>query len=168
MKKRKDRWERYYLGIAKEVSKNSTCKRTRFGAVIVRGEQIIATGYTGAVRKAKDCKEWKFCLRDKLKIPHGEQYEKCRSVHAEENAIVNAARAGVSLYDGDIYIYGTDIKTRKKIDTFPCLRCKKLIINAGLNKVVCSTSRGFKEWGVEGWVLELQTKDILETEIYSR
>ncbi|HUV81099.1 MAG TPA: hypothetical protein VMW21_01065, partial [Patescibacteria group bacterium] len=97
--------DEYYLSIAKKVGERSTCFRNRGGAIIVREDQIVATGYIGAPRKTKDCFERGECLRDKLKIPHGTRYEMCRSVHAEQNAIINAARAGVSLFGGDIYIY---------------------------------------------------------------
>ena len=118
----------YYLNIAKEVAERSACFRNKGGAIIIRDDQIIATGYVGAPRKTKDCFERNECLRDKLKIPHSTRYEMCRSVHAEMNAIINSARAGVSLLGGDMYIYSRD-REGKEMDSFPCFICKKMIIN---------------------------------------
>jgi dCMP deaminase len=154
--------DEYYLNIAKQVAERSTCFRNKGGAIIVRGDQIISTGYIGAPRKTKDCFEREECLRDKLKIPHGKQYEMCRSVHAEMNAIVNAGRAGVSLFGGDMYIFHRD-KKNQPTDSYPCFICKKLIINAGLNKVICSTrEEGIKIFNVEDWVKDWQEKDITD------
>lgn len=154
--------DQYYLNIAKEIAQRSTCLRAKFGAVIVRDDQIVATGYTGAPRKTKDCFERGICLRDKLQIPHGQRYELCRSVHAEMNCIINSARAGVSILNGDMFIYGSDLNGNP-VDTFPCLLCKKMIINAGLNRVICSTKDGnFKVFHVQDWVKEWQEKDILD------
>src|SRR5512137_3067245 len=110
----------YYLGIAREVARRSTCWRRVIGAIIVRDDQIISTGYVGAPRKTRDSIEHGYCLRDRLGIPHGQRYELCRSVHAEQNAIINAARAGVSLLGGDMYVYGIDTAANKRIDAFPC------------------------------------------------
>jgi dCMP deaminase len=153
----------YYLGIAKEVSRRSTCWRRSIGAIIVRDDQIISTGYVGAPRKTKDSFEHGFCLRDKLGIPHGERYELCRSVHAEQNAIINAARAGVSLLGGDMYIYGSTYQTGEPINAFPCFICKKMIINAGLNRVICSTADGKKKiFSVKRWVEDWRKNDILD------
>jgi len=153
--------EEYYLGIAKEVAERSTCFRNKGGAIVVKGDQIVSTGYIGAPRKTKDCFERNECLRDKLKIPHGKQYEMCRSVHAEMNAIINAARAGVSLFDGDMYIYHRD-REGKEMDSYPCFICKKLIINAGINRVICSTrNKEIKIFKVEAWVRDWQEKDII-------
>lgn len=153
----------YYLGIAREVSRRSTCWRRAIGAIIVRDDQIISTGYVGAPRKTKDSFEHGFCLRDKLGIPHGERYELCRSVHAEQNAIINAARAGVSLLGGDMYIYGSIFGSGEPINAFPCFICKKMIINAGLKRVVCSRADGKKKiFSVRRWVEDWQKGDILD------
>jgi dCMP deaminase len=155
--------DEYYLGIAKEVARRSTCWRRSIGAIIVRDDQIISTGYVGAPRKTRDSFEHGFCLRDRLGIPHGERYELCRSVHAEQNAIINAARAGVSLLGGDIYIYGTVYGEKKPINAFPCFICKKMIINAGLDRVVCSTVDGGKRvFRVERWARDWTTGDIID------
>lgn len=160
--KRKSKHE-YYLGIAKEVALRSTCYRRSIGAIIIRDDQIISTGYVGAPRKTKDSFEHGNCLRDKLNIPHGQRYELCRSVHAEQNAIINAARAGVSLLGGDMYIYGTIYAENKPIDAFPCFICKKMIINAGLNRVICSTSDGkMRIFKIEDWIRDWQDQDIVD------
>ena len=132
--------DRYYLDLAKTIGLRSTCYRSKLGAIIIRDDQIVATGYVGAPRKTKDCLERGNCLRDKMEISHGERYEMCRSVHAEQNAIINAARAGVSILGGDMYISGTDGKDNS-INTFPCYICKRMIINAGLNRVICLTNK---------------------------
>jgi dCMP deaminase len=153
----------YYLGIAKEVARRSTCFRRSIGAIIVRDDQIISTGYVGAPRKTKSSHEHGFCLRDRLGIPHGERYELCRSVHAEQNAIINAARAGVSLLGGNMYIYGTVTSEDKPINAFPCFICKKMIINAGLDRIVCSTAGGGKKaFRVSRWAQDWTKGDILD------
>jgi dCMP deaminase len=157
--------DQYYLGIAKEVSTRSTCFRRAIGAIIVRDDQIISTGYVGAPRKTKDSLEHGFCLRDKLAIPHGQRYELCRSVHAEQNAIINAARAGVSLLGGDMYIYGSAPGSAAPISAFPCYICKKMIVNCGLGRIVCSTADGgAKVFRVEDWIRDWQERDILDDE----
>ena len=97
---------RYYLSIAKQVAQKSTCFTVKGGAIIVKEDVIVSTGYIGAPRKTKDCFDRGECLRRKLNIPHGERYELCRSVHSEQNAIINAARSGVSLLGGDMFIHG--------------------------------------------------------------
>jgi dCMP deaminase len=153
----------YYLGISGEVAKRSTCFRRAIGAIIVRDDQIVSTGYVGAPRKTKDSLIHGFCLRDRLGIPHGQRYELCRSVHAEQNAIINAARAGVSLLGGDMYIFGSDPASAKPIDAFPCFICKKMIINAGLRRIVCSTEAGTaKIFTIEGWIKDWQESDIID------
>jgi len=159
----------YYLNIAREVAKRSTCLCFHCGAIIVKDDQIVATGYNGAPRKTLDCIERGNCLRRKLGIPSGQRYELCRSVHAEQNAIINAARAGVSLLGGDMYIYGYKIYGGKKeVGVFPCFICKKMIINAGLNKVICITKEGKpKVYEVKKWVEEWREKDMIDDkEIY--
>ena len=155
--------DEYYLNIAKEVAMRSTCFRRSIGAIIIRDDQIISTGYVGAPRKTKDSFEHGSCLRDKLNIPHGQRYELCRSVHAEQNAIINAARAGVSVLGGDMYIYGRVYKDKKPINAFPCFICKKMIINAGLDRIVCSTKDGkMKVFKVADWIKDWQIGDIVD------
>jgi len=154
--------DKYYLNIAKEVAERSTCFRVKIGAIIVKEDVIVATGYVGAPRKTKDCLERGECLRDKLNIPHGQRYELCRSVHSEMNCLINAARSGAKVLGGDMYIFGQN-KKGELIDAFPCFICKKMIINAGLKRVVCSTKDGgHKIFMVEDWIKDWQRADILD------
>lgn len=160
--------DQYYLNIAKVVSTRSTCLKVQTGSIIVKEDQIIATGYVGAPRLTKSSIEHNFCLREKLKIQSGTQYELCRSVHAEQNAIINAARAGVSLIGGDIFIYGELRKSGEIINAFPCFICKKMIINAGLNRVIISSKDKDKDlmiFYIDDWVKEWQNKDIIEDKL---
>ena len=157
--------DQYYLDIAKVVSSRSTCLKVLIGAIIVKGDQIIAAGYVGSPRKTKSSIEHDFCLRQKLKIPSGTQYELCRSVHAEQNAIINAARAGVSVVGGSMYIYGEERPTGQRINAFPCFICKKMIINAGLKRVITSVKteeQQYKIFSVAEWVEDWQKHDIIE------
>ncbi len=117
-------WDEYFLEIANVAKKRSTCLRRQVGAVIVRENRILSTGYNGVPTGIKHCDEVG-CLRDKLNIPSGERHELCRGSHAEQNAIVNAANFGISLKDSTIYI-----------NTQPCILCTKMIINAGILRVV--------------------------------
>jgi len=155
--------DEYYLKIAKQVGLRSTCFRNRGGAIIVRDDQIIATGYIGAPRKTKDCLERNECLRDKLGIPHGKQYEMCRSVHAEMNAMINAARAGVSVFGADIYISFDNPKDDTPRDSFPCFICKKMIINCGVKRIVCTDNKNaIVIFNVEDLIKDWQEKDIID------
>lgn len=159
MKNKRPLKDEYYLGIAEAVAQRGTCFRVRIGAVIIRDDQIISTGYVGAPRNTRDCFERGFCLRDRMNIPHGQRYELCRSVHAEQNAIINAGRAGVNLLGGTMYVWGS-YPDGILMNAFPCFMCKKMIINAGLEKVVCTTKDGRieifdvmmwqGEWSIEG------------------
>lgn len=157
--------DQYYLDIARVVASRSTCLKVLIGAIIVKEDQIIATGYVGAPRKTKSSLEHGFCLRKKLNIPSGQQYELCRSVHAEQNAIINAARAGVSLLGGNMYIYGQAKDTGEVINAFPCFICKKMIINAGLNRIIASVKdndKGYMIFTVDEWIKEWQEIDIID------
>jgi dCMP deaminase len=155
--------DEYYLQIAKEIGSRSTCFRHWMGTIIVKDDQIIATGYIGAPRKTKDCLERGECLRDKLKIPHGTRYEICRSVHAEQNAIINAARAGVSLMGGDMYMHSINPKTGLKNDALPCFFCKRMIINAGIKRVISAAKEGgVKIFLVEEWAKDWKENDIVD------
>jgi dCMP deaminase len=155
--------DQYYLDIAKQVAERSTCFRAKGGSIIVKGDQIISAGYIGAPRKTKDCFERGNCLRDELKIPHGQRYELCRSVHAEMNAIINAARSGASLFGGDLYLHTRD-RNDKVVTTTPCFFCKRMIINAGIDRVICSadSKEGLNIFKVTDWVKEWQEKDIID------
>lgn len=157
--------DEYYLGLAKSVSRRATCLKISFGAVIIRDDQVVSTGYNGAPRGTQSSHEHGFCLRRKLGIPSGQRYEICRSVHAEQNAIINAARAGTSLLGGDMYIYGQLFgeSEEKPVDAFPCFICKKMLINCGLSRVVCSMRDGkHKVFLVEDWVKDWRENDIID------
>jgi len=132
---RKDK-DNYYLDIAETVLKRSTCLRRKYGAVIVLNDEVIATGYNGAPRGRKNCMDLGKCTRDEMEIPNGERYELCRSVHAEQNAIISAARR--DMIGATIYLSGRDAKTNDILeDTTSCLMCRRFIINAGIIKTVC-------------------------------
>ena len=140
-RKRTDKFE-HYLNRARVAAERSTCLRRRIGAVIVRDDVEVSSGYVGSPRETEHCIDTGRCLRRELGIPPGERYELCRSVHAEQNAIINAARTGVTITGGEMYIYSERIKgqysetsgeTRKIYG--PCIICAKMIINAGLEAV---------------------------------
>lgn len=152
----------YYLNIAKEIAQRSTCFRVRSGAIIIKDDTIVSAGYVGAPRKTKDCFERGFCLRDQLNIPHGTRYELCRSVHAEQNAIINAARSGAKVLGGDIYFYGESAKG-DQFDALPCFFCKRMVINAGLKRFIGSTrDGGYKIYNIEDWIKDWQENDIVD------
>lgn len=117
-------WDDYFLEIAETVAKRSTCLRRRVGAVIVKDERILATGYNGAPRGLPHCEEVG-CLREKMGVPSGERHELCRGIHAEQNAVIQAALYGVSTQGGIVYT-----------TTHPCVVCAKILVNAGIKKVV--------------------------------
>jgi dCMP deaminase len=130
--------ENYYLDIADAAQERSTCLRRRFGAIIVRDDEIVATGYNGAPRGRKNCTDLGRCARRSLNIPAGERYELCRSVHAEANAIISAARR--DMLGSTLYLVGRDAETGAYYpQTTPCAMCRRQIINAGIRKVVCRT-----------------------------
>ena len=128
--------ENYYLDIADAAQERSTCLRRHFGAIIVRDDEIVATGYNGAPRGRQNCTDLKTCARQTLNIPSGERYELCRSVHAEANAIISAARR--DMIGATLYLVGRDAQTGEYYPgTTPCAMCRRLIINAGIREVVC-------------------------------
>ncbi|MGE5456218.1 MAG: deoxycytidylate deaminase [Ignavibacteriales bacterium] len=125
----------YYLDVAESILERATCIRRDFGAVIVKNDEIIATGYNGAPRGRKNCTDLNFCIREKLKIPRGERYEVCRSVHAEQNAIISAERN--RMIGSTLYLVGKNYTDGSYVESaMPCSMCKRLIINAGIEKVV--------------------------------
>ena len=120
----------YYWNIAKETAERGTCLSVKGGAVIVKDDQIIATGYIGAPRGTMDCFERGVCMRRQLGIPSGQRYEICRSVHAEQNALLNAARAGVSVLGSTVYLYFVKRQpdgSVKFVNAQPCFMCKKML-----------------------------------------
>ncbi|MHA1754384.1 MAG: deoxycytidylate deaminase [Candidatus Odinarchaeia archaeon] len=144
----------YYLNIAKAVSARSTCLRRRFGAVIIKNDVIISTGYNGPARGVVNCFEVG-CLKDELDVPSYSGYDYCIAVHAEENAIINAARNGAEVNGGILYLYGEDAKTGEITEANPCRRCRRAIINAGIKKVVIRKSENeIKLFDVGEWIKE--------------
>ena len=146
--------ENYYLDIAQTVLKRATCLRRVYGAIIVKNDEIIATGYNGAPRGRANCVDLGFCSRQVLKVPRGERYELCRSVHAEANAIISAARR--DMVGGTLYLVGEDAQTGELLgDATSCAMCRRLVINAGLEKVVIRrTAEAFEVVQVSEWVAE--------------
>lgn len=148
------------MKIAEAVAIKSNCLCTAFGCIIVRDDQIISTGYVGAPRKTKDCIELGFCIRRKKNVKSGTGYEMCRSVHAEMNAIINAARAGVSLLGGDMFLFTAQKAENNKlvpVRAYPCLLCKKMIINAGLNRLIGNNEdRSLSVYLIKDWIKNWQ------------
>lgn len=133
--------DEYYLGIAAAVSKRSTCLRRRYGAVIIKNDEIISTGYNGAARGEPNCCDEGSCWRARNNIPHGEQYEKCVAVHAEQNAIISAARR--DMLGSTLYLAGFD-ENGEMASPEPCLICSRLIKNAGISEIVVRTENGIE------------------------
>ncbi len=131
---RRDKFN-YYLDIAETVLERGTCLRRNYGAIIVRNDSIISTGYVGAPRGRANCCDLGYCRREQLKIPRGERYELCRSVHAEANAIIAAPRS--EMLGSTLYLVGKDKQTGELIpNASSCAMCKRMIINAGIERVV--------------------------------
>ena len=125
----------YYLDIAETVLERGTCLRRNYGAIIVKNDQIISTGYVGAPRGRKNCTDMNVCVRETLKIPRGERYELCRSVHAEQNAIIHARRE--DMIGSALYLVGKDAVTGEYVENASaCSMCKRMIINAGINRII--------------------------------
>jgi dCMP deaminase len=144
--------ENYYLDIALTVASRSTCLRKKYGAIIVKNDVIISTGYNGAPRGRKNCSDIAFCMRDKLNIPRGERYEMCRSVHAEQNAVIAAPRD--QMIGSTLYLACLDAKTGDLVpDTCCCQMCKRLVINSGIEKVVIRNTRDkYTTICVDSWI----------------
>ena len=144
----------YYLDLAEAVSQRGTCLRKLYGAVIVKNDEVISTGYVGAPRGRQNCSDLGYCLRTQLGIPRGERYELCRSVHAEANAIISASRS--SILGGTLYLAGRDAKTGALLsDATSCSMCRRLIINAGIQRVVIRrTATDYAVVHVEDWIRE--------------
>lgn len=149
----------YYLDLAEIVAQRCTCLRHHYGAVIVKDDEVVSTGYVGAPRGRANCSDLGYCLRQKLEIPRGERYELCRSVHAEANAIINAARD--RMIGSTLYLVGIDYESGQVVpNALPCSMCRRLIINAGISTVVVrDDGEHFRVYPVEEWV---QKDDSLE------
>ena len=151
----------YYLDIAQTTSERSTCLRRRYGAIIVKNDVIVATGYNGAPRGRKNCTDLGVCYREKMNIPHGERYELCRSVHAEMNAIIAAPYD--RLIGSALYLACVNPSTGNiEGGVCSCSMCKRHIINAGIEKVIVrETPEKFITYNVRDWILD---DDSLNTE----
>ena len=146
--------ENYYLDIAETVIGRSTCLRRRYGAIIVKNDEIISTGYNGAPRGRRNCVDLGYCAREAMRVPRGERYELCRSVHAEANAIISAARRDT--LGATLYLAGREAKSGELLhDATSCSMCRRVIINAGIDRVVIrSGERDYRVVHVEDWVRE--------------
>ena len=144
--------ENYYLDIADSVSERATCLRRRYGAIIVHNDEIISTGYNGAPRGRCNCTDLGYCTREAMQIPSGQRYELCRSVHAEANAIISAARRDTM--NATMYLSGRDAKTGELLhDTTSCSMCRRMIINAGISRVVARIGeREYTVTNVRDWI----------------
>ena len=146
--------ENYYLDIAETVLERSTCLRRCYGAIIVKNDEIVSTGYNGAPRGRKNCMDLGYCTREAMNVPSGERYELCRSVHAEMNAIISAARRDT--LGATLYLAGREAKNGELLhDATSCSMCRRVIINAGIDRVVIrNTDTGYSVVHVEDWIRE--------------
>ena len=144
--------ENYYLDIAQTVAERCTCLRRKFGAIIVNNDVIVSTGYNGAPRGRKNCSDLKFCMRDKLNIPRGERYEMCRSVHAEQNAIIAAPRE--QMLGATLYMACVSPETGEVVSGMnSCMMCKRVILNAGISRVIVrDTPTEFRVIDTQEWI----------------
>lgn len=144
----------YYLDIAQTVSERATCLRRRFGAIIVKNDVIISTGYNGSPRGRKNCTDLGTCERERMNIPRGERYEMCRAVHAEANAIISASRE--NMLGSTLYMCCTDPRTGNIMgQVCSCMMCKKLIINAGISRVIIRENESdYRIYDVQEWIAD--------------
>ena len=144
----------YYLDIAETVAGRSTCLRRRYGAIIVKNDEIISTGYNGAPRGRKNCIDLNRCIREEMNVPSGERYELCRSVHAEANCIISASRK--DMLGATLYLACRDGKTDELMSgTSSCTMCRRQIINAGISQVIIrDTKDDYRIVDVTEWIEE--------------
>ena len=149
--KRRDK-SNYYLDIAQTVSERGTCLRRKFGAIIVNDDEIVSTGYAGAPRGRQNCIDLGRCLRIEHNIPRGERYEMCRSVHAEANCIISARRR--DMIGATLYLVCVDPVSGEVVpNTTSCSMCKRLVINAGIEKVIVrETADEYSVYNVSDWI----------------
>ena len=142
----------YYLALAETVSRRSTCLRKSYGAVIVKNDEVISTGYVGAPRGRKNCTDMGICIRQQLNIPRGERYELCRSVHAEANAIISASRD--KMIGSNLYLAGRDVETGAYVvNSSCCSMCKRMVINAGIARVYIRDGQDeYRVIEVQDWI----------------
>ena len=144
--------ENYYLDIAQTVAERATCMRKRYGAIIVKNDEIISTGYNGAPRGRANCSDLGYCSREAMNVPRGERYELCRSLHAEDNAIIAASRE--QMIGATLYLACIDYETGELAgDTCCCAMCKRRVINAGIEQVIVRNTRDqFTVYNVQDWI----------------
>ncbi|MBR3596563.1 MAG: cytidine deaminase [Clostridia bacterium] len=142
----------YYLDLAEIVSQRTTCLRRRYGAVIVKNDEVISTGYVGAPRGRKNCTDLGYCIRQEMGIPRGERYELCRSVHAEANAIISASRD--KMIDATLYLTGVEVSDGSYVsNSCCCSMCKRMVINAGIKEVVIRDDKdNYRIIDVNDWI----------------
>ena len=143
----------YYLDLAQVVSQRGTCLRRKFGAVIVKNDEVISTGYVGAPRGRRNCSDLGYCIREKLAIPRGERYELCRSVHAEANAIISASRH--QMRGAEMYLAGGENDGSYVLNACCCSMCKRMVINAGIARVIIrDDAQNYRIIEVQRWIDE--------------
>ena len=142
----------YYLDIAEAVAERGTCLRNNYGSVIVKNDEVISTGYTGAPRRRKNCLDLGICMRKKCEMPSGKGYERCRSVHSEQNAIISASRD--KMIGATLYLVGINKRNGEYVnDNEPCSFCKRMLINAGVKDVYMRDSKEkYRHELVENWI----------------
>ena len=152
----------YYLDIYETVLERGTCLRRNYGSIIVKNDEIISTGYTGAPRGRKNCIDLNLCIREKLNVPRGKQYELCRSVHSEANAIISASRR--DMIGATLYLVGKDAKTGEYVENAnSCSMCKRLIVNSGIKNIIIRDSKDkFREINVEEWIENDDSLEIMK------
>lgn len=144
--------DNYYLDICETILERGTCLRRNFAAIIVKNDEIMSTGYSGAPRGRKNCCDLAYCRREELNVPRGTRYELCRSVHAEQNAIISARRQ--DMIGSTMYLVGRECNSGEYVhNASPCLLCKRFIINAGIEKVIIrDTKTAYREISVDEWI----------------
>ncbi len=149
--KRRDK-HNYYLDIAETVLERGTCLRRNYGAIILKNDEIIATGYTGSPRGRANCSDLGYCIRKTMNIPRGSQYEICRSVHAEANCIISASRR--DMIGSSLYLVGKEKDTNKLVhNANSCTMCKRMIINAGVEEIyIRDTKEDYRKIHVQDWI----------------
>lgn len=142
----------YYLDIAESVLERGTCLRNNYGSIIVKNDEIISTGYTGAPRGRENCIDLGYCTRQKCEMPSGKGYERCRSVHSEQNAIISASRR--DMIGSTLYLVGVNKRNGEYVkDNEPCSFCKRMIINSGIERVVMrDTKKEYRVEEVSSWI----------------
>lgn len=142
----------YYLDICETILERGTCLRRNFAAIIVKNDEIMSTGYSGAPRGRKNCCDLAYCRREELNVPRGTRYELCRSVHAEQNAIISARRQ--DMIGSTMYLVGRECSSGEYVhNASPCSLCKRFIINSGIEKVIIrDTKTAYREINVDEWI----------------